>query len=130
MTLLSIDNHSGVPIFRQIQDQLRRQLLANQLAPGEQLPPVRDLAVQLRVNPMTVSKAYALLELEGLVERRRGVGLFAARLSPQRRGSDSLSILAEMLTGPVASAVQLGLSDEDAIAVFRRLLGEYRKRRY
>ena len=129
MNLLSIDNHSGVPIFRQIQDQLRRQILAGQLASGEQLPSVRDLAVQLRVNPMTVSKAYALLELEKLVERRRGIGLFAARLSPQRRGSDSLSIVEEMLKGPVSTAVQLGLGDEDAIEVFRRLLREYRKRR-
>jgi GntR family transcriptional regulator len=129
MNLLSIDNHSGVPIFRQIQNQVRQQILAGQLEPGEQLPPVRDLAVQVRVNPMTVSKAYALLEQEKLVERRRGIGLFAARLSPQRRGSDSLSTLAEMLTGPVTSAVQLGLSDDAAIEVFRRLLREYRKRR-
>ena len=129
MNLLSIDNHSGVPIFRQILDQVRRQVLSGQLAHGEQLPPVRDLALQLRVNPMTVSKAYALLEREKLVERRRGIGLFAARLSPQQRGSDSQALLAELLQGPAASAVQMGIRDEEALETLRRLLREYRSRR-
>ena len=83
--LLEIDHHSGVPIYRQVIEQIRQQIMAGQLSEGEQLMSVRELAAQLRVNPMTISKAYALLEVEGLVERRRGVGLFAARLRKDKK---------------------------------------------
>ncbi|MBN2591295.1 MAG: GntR family transcriptional regulator, partial [Sedimentisphaerales bacterium] len=61
--LLEIDHHSGQPIYRQVIDQIRQQIMAGQLREGEQLVTVRDLAGQLRVNPMTISKAYALLEV-------------------------------------------------------------------
>ena len=76
--LLQIDHHSGQPIYRQVMEQIRRQILAGHLGEGEQLASVRELAGQLNVNPMTISKAYSLLEIEGLLERRRGVGLFVA----------------------------------------------------
>ena len=79
--LLEIDHHSGVPIYRQVIEQIRRQIMAGQLTEGQQLDSVRDLAGRLRVNPMTISKAYALLEVEGLAERRRGIGLFVARVT-------------------------------------------------
>ncbi len=78
--LLEIDHHSGVTIYRQVIEQIRQQIMAGRLSEGEQLMSVRELAAQLRVNPMTISKAYALLEVEGLLERRRGIGLFVARL--------------------------------------------------
>ena len=84
--LLQIDHHSGQPIYRQVIDQIRRQVVAGQLRQGEQLPSVRDLAGQLRVNPMTISKAYSLLEMEGLLDRRRGVGLFVVALRKDRVG--------------------------------------------
>ena len=87
--LLQIDHHSGQPIYRQVIDQIRRQVMAGQLREGEQLPSVRDLAAQLRVNPMTISKAYSLLEMEGLLDRRRGVGLFVAALA--RKGQPDQS---------------------------------------
>ncbi len=83
--LVEIDTHSGVPIYRQVIEQIRRQIMTGQLAEGGQLPTVRDLAKRLKVNPMTVSKAYSLLEIEGLVERRRGVGLFVAKLDRRRK---------------------------------------------
>ena len=58
--LLEIDPRSGVPIYRQIIEQVRQQVLLGELAEGDQLPTVRSLAPQLKVNPMTVSKAYSL----------------------------------------------------------------------
>lgn len=70
--MFTLDPHSGIPIYRQLLDQVRRLVASGQLAPGAELPSVRELAVAHAVNPMTVSKAYSLLEAEGLLQRNRG----------------------------------------------------------
>lgn len=67
-----------VPIYRQIVDQVRRQIAGGQLHTGDELPSVRAVAQEHAVNPMTVSKAYSMLETEGLLERRRGMGMVVA----------------------------------------------------
>lgn len=74
---LQIDLTSDTPIYRQIRDQIVRGAATGELAPGEQLPTVRQLAADLGVNPMTVNKAYALLKAEGILvmNRRRGAQL-------------------------------------------------------
>jgi GntR family transcriptional regulator len=63
------------PIFRQIAEQIRRLIASGQLVPGDLLPSVRDVAEFHAVNPMTVSRAYSLLEAEGMLERLRGKGM-------------------------------------------------------
>ena len=78
------------PIFRQIVDDVRRKVATGELVPGSKLPSVRGLAMQLTVNTNTVAKAYAELTSEGLIESRKGVGVFICeprqRLSlPERR---------------------------------------------
>ena len=123
--LLRIDHHSGVPIYRQVIDQIRQQIMAGQLAEGEQLMSVRELAGQLRVNPMTISKAYALLEVEELVERRRGVGLFAARLPKDKKANTKTRLLEEALGKAAVTAVQLGISEEKAMEMLARLYRKY-----
>lgn len=75
MNDITIQTNSDVPIYRQLINQVHRLVTAGRLTPGERLPSVRQLAEALAVNPMTVSKAYNLLEQEGLLERRRGVGM-------------------------------------------------------
>ena len=93
--LLEIDHHSGQPIYRQVIEQIRRQIMAGQLAEGTQLVSVRDLAGRLKVNPMTISKAYSLLEHEGLLERRRGVGLFVAKLAKDKTNREKEKLVGE-----------------------------------
>jgi len=126
--LLQIDHHSGQPIFRQVIDQIRRQVMAGQLRQGEQLPSVRDLAMQLRVNPMTVSKAYSLLEMEGILERRRGVGLFVAAIARDKAGRTKADMLEEALTKAVVTAIQLGIPEEKARDLLTRLYQKYDSR--
>lgn len=63
---------SGVPIYRQLVEQVRRMVASGQLAPGTELPSVREVAAEYTVNPTTISKAYSLLENEGLLQRNRG----------------------------------------------------------
>ena len=126
--LLEINHHSGVPIYRQVIEQIRQQIMAGQLSEGEQLMSVRDLAAQLRVNPMTISKAYALLEVKGLVERRRGVGLFAARLRKDKKAHTRAKLLEEILRKAAVTAVQLGIPEEKAREMLARLYKEYDSR--
>jgi DNA-binding transcriptional regulator YhcF (GntR family) len=87
---LTITPGATEPIYRQIGSQLRRLIASGQLSAGEELPSVRDVAVQHAVNPMTVSRAYSQLEAEGLLTRLRGKGMVVAQsaqaiLSPEQR---------------------------------------------
>ncbi len=73
---LPVDPSSGLPVYRQIIDQVRRMMVSGRLAPGERLPSIRELALKLRINPLTVGRAYGDLEREGLIEMRRGLGMY------------------------------------------------------
>lgn len=80
--MFRIDAGSGVPIYRQLVEQVRREVMLGRLAPGDQLPPLREVVEALAINPNTVAKAYAELEHEGLVVRRQGMGTFVTAGPP------------------------------------------------
>ena len=126
--LLEVDHHSGVPIYRQIIEQIRQQIMAGQLIEGKQLMSVRELAWQLRVNPMTISKAYSLLEVEGLAERRRGVGLFVARLRKDKKAQTKAKILEEIIRKAAVMAVQFDIPQEKAVEMLAKLYRKYNSR--
>jgi GntR family transcriptional regulator len=107
----SIAPSDPTPIYRQIVDQVRRQMAGGQLRPGMELPSVRALAQQHAINPMTVSKAYSLLESEGLLERRRGMGMVVAAQG-EHRAVDPERLLAPLLQALVRQAAELGLPPE------------------
>ena len=73
---LPVDPNSGFPVYRQIIDQVRRMMVSGRLSPGERLPSIRELALKLGINPLTVGRAYGDLEREGLIEMRRGLGMY------------------------------------------------------
>jgi GntR family transcriptional regulator len=126
--LLEIDHHSGVPIYRQIIDQVREQIMTGLLKEGEQLMPVRELSAQMAVNPMTVSKAYSAMETEGLLERRRGIGLFIARVNPKQKELDKESAVERLLSKAVTSAMQYGLSEERTQKMLKELFTKFQKK--
>ncbi len=76
---MSINPNSPVPIYQQIGDYVRRSVAAGVYRPGEVIPSLRAMALELRVNPNTVQRAYEALEREGLVRARKGVGLFVTK---------------------------------------------------
>jgi len=123
--LLEINHHSGQPIYRQVIEQIRQQIMAGQLAEGEQLMSVRELAAQLNVNPMTVSKAYSLLELEGLIQRNRGIGLFVAKLRHDQKERVKTRLLEEILRRAAVTAVQFGVSEEKVRQMLASLYNKY-----
>jgi GntR family transcriptional regulator len=120
--LLQVDKRGGSPIYRQVFEQIRQQIAGGQLAPGAQLTSVRDLASELKVNPMTISKAYARLELEGWAERRAGVGLFVAGTGQRPEAGPEL--LEPSMRAAALAARQLGVKERDAVALFERLYRE------
>ncbi|MCF7956899.1 MAG: GntR family transcriptional regulator [Phycisphaerae bacterium] len=122
--LLDINHHNGIPIYRQIMDQVRRQIVSGLLGENSKLLSVRDLAAQIKVNPMTVSKAYAYLEMEGLLLRNRGVGLFIAPLTDQQKQQTREGIIEESVKTTIATARQAHLSKEELIAIIERLYNE------
>jgi GntR family transcriptional regulator len=127
--LLQIDHHSGVPIYRQLVEQVRQQAMTGALDGGEQVPSVRDLAAQLNINPMTISKAYTLLENAGILERRRGVGLFVAPVTGARREHLAAELVGELLDRAAVAAVQLGITEEGAVELFRKQYDKYREKK-
>lgn len=127
--LLQIDHHSGVPIFRQVIDQVRHQIMAGHLKEGDQLTSVRDLSAEIKVNPMTISKAYSLLEAQGLVERRRGVGLFVAGLPLDQKRQTKASLLEGIVGKAVTTAIQLDMSEEQVLTLVSDLFKRYNSKK-
>src|SRR3984957_2215697 len=79
-----LDQHSGVPLYRQIIDQVTGGIAGGTLAPGDQLPTVRQLAVDLSINPNTVIRAYRELEIRGVLETEQGTGTFIGHQKMER----------------------------------------------
>ena len=120
--LLVIDHHNGIPAYRQIVYQVRLQIASGVLKPDDELPSTRALSAELALNPMTISKAYSLLEHDGVLERRRGQTLVVRALHADDVETSKLDQLRRSLAAPVSVARQLGLSPAQATKIFRELL--------
>ncbi|HEX8605101.1 MAG TPA: GntR family transcriptional regulator [Pseudoduganella sp.] len=121
--LFSITTGSPEPIYRQLIEQVKRLAAAGVLAPGDTLPSVREVAGALAVNPMTVSKAYNLLEMEGVLERLRGQGMQVARRRAGRPGERE-ALLRPALERAAREARQLELDDHTILELFKQVLKE------
>jgi GntR family transcriptional regulator len=121
--LFSIAPGSPDPIYRQLIEQVRRLCAAGVLAPGDTLPSVREVAQALAVNPMTVSKAYNLLEMEGVLERLRGQGMQVAQRRRQAKGERE-ALLRPALERAAREARQLELDDATILELFKQVLKE------
>jgi GntR family transcriptional regulator len=104
----------ATPIYRQVVEQVQRLVAGGQLKPGDDLPSVRAVAERHAINPMTVSKAYSLLEAEGLLARRRGVGMVVAE-GVRPAGDDRMALLQPALLALARQARQLGITPDEAL---------------
>ncbi len=116
---------SGMPIYRQIMAQVRALVAGGKLSAGELLPSVRQMAGELEINMMTVSKAYARLEAEGVVERVRGKGMRVRESSPHGNTAERKADLRQHVEAMVTRGRQLGLTDEQIQAVVKSVLKEW-----
>jgi GntR family transcriptional regulator len=124
-----LDLHSGVPVYRQIIDQVRGGLASGSLLVGDQLPTVRQLAVDLAINPNTVVRAYRELELGGLLESHQGTGTFISAQKIRRGEAERERQLEQIVGDCVARAGAAGFTVEELIEQMRGLLSVSTRRR-
>ena len=117
---LHLSPNDGVPIYLQIVQQVRYLVAAGRLVPGEELPPIRVLAEQLRINPNTVARAYRELETAGVVTKRRTAGTYVSDAGSPLARRERLRILTERTDALLAEARQLGFDLEMVVALLRQ----------
>ena len=121
---LQLDLHSGMPVYRQLIDQVRGGIASGMLAAGDQLPTVRQLAVDLAINPNTVVRAYRELELGGLLETHQGTGTFISTQRMKRTDAQRERQLAQIVGDCVSRAGAAGFTVDDLIEALRGLATE------
>ena len=125
-----LDLQSGVPVYRQIIDQVIGGIAAAALATGDQLPTVRQLAVDLSINPNTVIRAYRELEIRGVLETQQGTGTFISHQKPQRDDADRQRRLTQLVGEFIARAGSAGFTVEELLEQLQSVNGDAgRKRR-
>lgn len=123
--MFTLNPQSGIPIYRQLAEQVRRMVASGQLQAGDELPSVRELALEHAVNPMTISKAYSLLEVEGLLVRQRGKPMQIALQDKQKNSEQArLQHLQPQLEQLVLAARQLEIPDKVLLTSLRERLGD------
>jgi GntR family transcriptional regulator len=123
-SIFSVSPSSGAPIYRQLMDQVRGQVAGGRLAPGDLLPSVRQVADDLSINPMTVSKAYSLLERDGILERVRGQGMAVREPAKAATRRERRETILPLLRQVAAEAFQLSLSGAEVWELLEPLLRE------
>jgi GntR family transcriptional regulator len=116
----SIDTKSGVPFYRQIIEMIKFGIARGDLAPGDRLPTVRQLAVDLSINPNTVIRAYRELEIEGVLETHQGSGTFIGNNKPEIDRLEKQRMLDQILTDLLARAQSYGLTMDDVLEGLRQ----------
>ncbi|MET0650017.1 MAG: GntR family transcriptional regulator [Pyrinomonadaceae bacterium] len=119
---INIDPSSGLPIYLQIAQQIKTAVAMGRLQPEDPLPSVRQLAVELAVNPNTVARAYLDLEIEGVIYKRQGAGTFVSGQGVEMSKGERRRVLNELLEKALVEGVNLGLTERELREAFERLL--------
>lgn len=109
--------HDGVPLYRQIVNQVKYLIASGQLAPGDELPPIRTLAKQLVVTPNTVVKAYDELKSQGVIHMRQGSGTYVSELVSPLVKREKRRLLAERADSLLTEAQHMGVPYEDVLSI-------------
>ena len=119
---INIDPSSGLPIYLQIAQQIKTSVAMGRLQPEDPLPSVRQLAVELAVNPNTVARAYLDLEIEGVIYKRQGAGTFVSSQGVEMSKGERRRVLNELLEKALVEGVNLGLSERELREAFEGVL--------
>lgn len=130
--MFAINTSDPAPIWKQIEEGVRRLIALGALQPGASVPSVRDLARDLRVNPNTVARAYQRLTDNGVLAVRRGEGTYVADIPSQPRKSERNDMLREAASRYAGTAITAGASVEAAVSElessYQRLVREHRRK--
>jgi len=119
---ITVDPSNDVPIFRQIVQQIKTAVAMGRLQPEEPLPSVRQLAVELAVNPNTVARAYLDLEIEGVIYKRQGAGTFVSGQGVEMSKQERRRVLSELFERALVEGVNLGMDERELRETFERVL--------
>lgn len=119
---VDVSYSNPVPLYRQIVDQIREKVLSGELAPGESLPSIRQLAEDAGTSVITTKRAYSELEAEGIIVTRAGLGSFVADLDAERMKAIRMRVLGERLSEIVADARASGVNDEELLRLLREAM--------
>jgi GntR family transcriptional regulator len=125
----ALDLRSGVPVYRQVIDQVRSGMALGSLTAGDQLPTVRQMAVDLAINPNTVMRAYRELELGGLIETHQGTGTFVAKKKLERKDAERERQLTQLANEFAARAGASGFAVEELLERLSELAPQTKQRR-
>src|SRR5271166_3561545 len=118
----ALDLHTGVPVYRQLIDQVRAGIASGSLTAGDQLPTVRQLAVDLAINPNTVLRAYRELEFAGMLETHQGTGTFISEKKIVKNNADRERQLAQLAGEFASRAGAAGFTVEELLDRLRELV--------
>lgn len=121
---ISLNLTDGVPIYRQIANQIRYMVASGVLETGEEIPSIRALALRLKVTPNTVVKAYDELESSGVLEKRPGAGTFVTRAPARLARRERDLIIEQRIDALLAEAHQLGLTPDELLSAIRERQAE------
>jgi len=124
-----LDLRSGVPVYRQIMDQVLAGIASGRLVSGDQLPTVRQLAVDLSINPNTVIRAYRELEIRGFLDTHQGSGTFIGTQRVEQNGEERQRKLDGIVSDLVARAGSEGFTAQQVLERLQGLLAEQKTRR-
>ncbi len=124
-----LDAHSGVPVYRQLIDQVQAAIATGALSPGDQLPTVRHVAVELAINPNTVLRAYREMEIRGILDTQQGTGTFIADRQVEPAPEERERQLAQLTGEFVSRAGAAGLTVGELIEALRQRSNEGQARR-
>jgi GntR family transcriptional regulator len=116
-----LNAHSGVPVYRQLMDQVQGALAAGRLKSGDQLPTIRQVAVDLTINPNTVTRAYREMEIRGLLETQQGTGTFVAEQQAPKDTHHRHRQLNQLATDTIARAGANGFTLVEVIEALKEL---------
>ena len=119
---ITVDPSNDVPIFRQIVQQIKTAVAMGRLQAEEPLPSVRQLAVELAVNPNTVARAYLDLEIEGVIYKRQGAGTFVSGQGVEMSKQERRRVLSELFERALVEGVNLGMDERELRETFERVL--------
>jgi len=124
-----LDGHSGVPVYRQLIDQVQGAIASGILRPGHQLPTVRLVAVELAINPNTVLRAYREMEIRGLLDTQQGTGTFIADRPAEPREGERERQVGQLVSEFVSRAGSAGLTVNELIEALQQLNQQGQQRR-
>jgi len=124
---LSIEPESRIPIYIQVEEQIRSLIAAGQLRPGDQLPTIRELATDLRVNYNTIARAYLDLDRDSIISTQRGRGTFVAGVPGEEQAAQARrqEKLRSILRAALEGSRRLGYSVDEVAAAFHRELTQW-----